>query len=139
MNSVQFYKSDGTGYAYLQDGPVNLPASNVIGDFLAFTGLPAGDWDFTAIGEFNSGTASGITRCFIAVTINPGNTGAGFISGDTISLLQISPTPTDPVTIVLPSVRISVIPSMIVYFKVQCTYVSGQPTIYGRISGRKYS
>lgn len=117
-------------------GPINLPASSVIGDATSIV-LTAGDWDINVVGEYNIGTATGYTRSFLAVTTTPGNSGTGFVSGDTIALLNIPPTSVDPITVTLPGVRASIAATTTYYFKMQATYSTGQPTLYGRISARR--
>lgn len=115
-------------------GPTNFPTSTQWGDITSIS-LTAGDWDVTGViyAQANSAT---VTKVQMAITTTSGNSTAGFIVGDNAIGVYL-PTNTADSSGTIPSVRVSLSETTVVYLKFNATFSAATPQAYGRISARR--
>jgi hypothetical protein len=104
--------------------------------------LTAGDWDVTGIIEYtgNTGTWAAAPTALIGISTTTGNSSAGLTDGTT--LFRITPfyasSTFSYVTLIVPSMRVSIAGSTTYYLKGQLPSVSGgQPQYAARFSARR--
>ena len=111
---------------------VNAPATTVWGD-LTSIGLPAGDWEISAMvtGELNGAT---LTTMSAGISTTAGNSAAGLTYGTTRA--DMLPTTANTASVTFPPRRV-VGGFTTYYLKMNATYSAGTPRFYGRITARR--
>jgi hypothetical protein len=112
----------------------NFPASAAYGD-LANISLTAGDWDVTIVFSPYFTTGVTFTQVRYGISTTTGNSGAGLNEGDNMGINTPS-TSTDN-NYCIPSYRMQLTTTTIVYFKFLGVYTSTAPQASGRISARR--
>ena len=119
-------------------GVTNTPTTDARGDLTSIS-LTAGDWDVTAVVQFDINGATW-TRAEIAITSTAGNSTTGFVSGSNQLEMSWASSSTTPVLMgmVIPSFRVSLASTTTYYLKFSATFTLGQPRAGGgRLSARR--
>lgn len=113
------------------------PASGSYGDITSIA-LTAGDWDVTALLEFDPTTATAIQSTLVGVSATSGNSGSGLTGGG--NRAYFNPTAAGSGNLAsasVPNFRVSISGSATYYLKVFATYGTAGPRANARLSARR--
>lgn len=119
----------------VQASYANAPTSGQYGDVTSIS-LTAGDWDVSAVLEWNLNTGTAMTNPIIGIGTASGNSSSGLSGGNT-SFETTPPTSSSNMGQSIPVVRKSLSATTTIYLKYLATYSGGTPRARGRISARR--
>lgn len=112
----------------------NFPTTNQFGDVGSIS-LTAGDWDVTLIIE-STANGSVVSTWLAGISITTGNSATGLVAGEN-EVFILPPSSSSDMTAVVPSYRMSLSGTTIVYGKILGTYITATPQYKYRLSARR--
>lgn len=116
-------------------GPINFTATGGFKDLTSIS-LTAGDWDVTLVAQSNNNAAVAVTSYQFGISTTTGNSSTGLVFGSNYIQLPGSSS-TQDVSGSIASYRMSLSTTTTVYGKMLCTWSTGTPQAYGRLSARR--